>query len=713
MGLFDWTWGGTWRAISSAFGSPTTNYYVTWEYFESYVVTAGLSPKGESYNTARPHLEGKDKLQNDSTFTDKLWYLDSTDSMLSNREHNLWCSTNPHVALIPGQLHFKQSSSGWDFTAESAGIVKSKSCRKVPAWTGEIGELLISTEFIWEQYTGATTISDFIMKVATGVNSACGDQWDLRIIECPTDPNRMMIVDMRNTAASVTPTNLDVTGVARSWGLSTEIPDALRHSIMMSANKKEGKVLSDNDDKVINIYGTSIKDTLVKNVQQTEKCPDISEAVEDCDEVVKEKKDAPTDYLKEYTAAIKELADNVTQDAIDSAKIAQQQYYASLIEKKDMNRPAVYVIPVGWNATLDGMSGLVWGNTLRVKQVTDAAVLPADHYFRLTDVGHSISQTDWTTNIDTALMLKSDNTGVTTPATSNPSGNSAPPVQSSKTDPNNAYQPLDQTVSGEDEEIDPTCLQSAFEAQGYTWDKKFNFFGIRRLPADGRRTNSWTDLLGIWMLDDQGNEKTYTWPATTVPGTKKGGDMATVIPGQYKDVYTFVWKSSTKYSGDERTNYAKTPAMGALGGGLKVRWRGSNSSNVPLEAVGTTKKGVQYFIHGTWNQAKDEMPKNWFPPPHAGDYGGRDAYLRGAPFNNTNARNSGESNKNNKVGNNSHGCQVMKYVSDTYDFFALVDFYLKKEDKEFISYTLLTEEEVPECTSLQDALPNYTGRGDR
>jgi hypothetical protein len=103
-------------------------------------------------------------------------------------------------------------------------------------------------------------------------------------------------------------------------------------------------------------------------------------------------------------------------------------------------------------------------------------------------------------------MLKSDNTGVTTPATSNPSGNSAPPVQSSKTDPNNAYQPLDQTVSGEDEEIDPTCLQSAFEAQGYTWDKKFNFFGIRRLPADGRRTNSWTDLLGIWMLDDQGNE---------------------------------------------------------------------------------------------------------------------------------------------------------------------------------------------------------------
>jgi hypothetical protein len=55
----------------------------------------------------------------------------------------------------------------------------------------------------------------------------------------------------------------------------------------------------------------------------------------------------------------------------------------------------------------------------------------------------------------------------------------------------------------------------------------------------------------------------------------------------------------------------------------------------------------------------------------------------------------------------------MKYVSDTYDFFALVDFYLKKEDKEFISYTLLTEEEVPECTSLQDALPNYTGRGDR
>ena len=123
-----------------------------------------------------------------------------------------------------------------------------------------------------------------------------------------------MIVDMRNTDTSnTTPTNLNVHGVARSWGLSTEIPDALRHSIMMSANKREGKVLSNQDDKVINIYGTKIKDTLVKNVEQTIECPDIDQAIADCPDKVKKKKEDTTDYKAEYEEAVEELADNVTQ----------------------------------------------------------------------------------------------------------------------------------------------------------------------------------------------------------------------------------------------------------------------------------------------------------------------------------------------------------------------------------------------------------------
>ena len=494
MAWQDWTWSGTWNAVASAFGSPTTNYYVTWEYFESYVVTAGLSPKGGGYKTIRPHIDGEDKLQNDESFTDKLWYLDSSNSMLTMYKHKKWCSTNPHVALIPGRLHFKQKGiNDWDFSAADQGITKSKSCRRIPVWSGEIGELLISTEFIWECYSTSKTISDFIMKVATGMNSACGDHWDLRIIESPTDPNRMMIVDMRNTAVVNKPTVLDVRGVARSWGLSTDIPDSLRHSIMMQANKKDGKILSNQDDKVINIYGTSIKDTLVKNVEQTEVCPEkMKKGIKSCDAPIDKEKKGKADYRLEYIAAVKELADNVTSDAIDSAKIAQTQYFASLIQEGNLAKPPVYVIPVGWNATLDGMSGLVWGNSFKVKQVTEAAVLPDDHYFRITDVGHSISQTDWTTSLDTALMLKPDSVEITAPEQTYV--NERPPVESSKA--TEEYTPIEQATPGEDEDLDPTCLQAAFEAQGYTWNPKFNFFGIRRLPADGRRTNSWTDILG-------------------------------------------------------------------------------------------------------------------------------------------------------------------------------------------------------------------------
>ena len=707
MGVFGWTWSGTWRAISRGIGSPTTNYYVTWEYFESFVVTSGLSPMGANYKTERPHI-GKDKLQSDPTFESKLWYLDSTDSMLTNREHKYNCSTNPFVAYIPGYFHFAGGKSGFKRSAKRSGIVKAESCTTIPAWSGALQEILINTDFIWEQYVNATTISDFVMKVATGINTACGDQWNLRLIESPDDPNRMMVIDMRNSEdpAKLSIPTIDVKGAARSWGLSTEIPDDLRHSIMMASNKDKDKVLSNKDDKVINIYGTQVKDTLLVDIAQTPKCPELP--IDDCEDPVEVVEKKISEYEAELIEAINELADNVTQDAIDSAKIAQHQYFAQLaLKKTEPNlKPVVYVIPLGWNATLDGMGGLTWGKSFNVKQVNEAGVLPSGHYFRFTDIGHSISQTDWTTTVDTALMIPPDESSLPPAEVSTPAAKPAK-TKSSTTTPV-VYQEIEETPSGEDEEIDPTCLESAYKAKSYAWDPKFNFFGIRRLPASGVRTNKWIDILGVWLLDENGNEKTYTWPATTVPGVHKNikDEVATVIPGQYKNTYEFTWNRPGKNSGaaDKRS---KSPAMGGYGGSGIAATRLDSSTNSYEDSRQVSRYSNPSFqIHGVYKQDASVMPINWLPPPST-------QQRRAAWGDTVNNLNTGGNKTLANVGENSQGCQVFKMVPDLYDFMELAKFHLNNTGTTFMTYTLLTEEEVPDCSNLQDGLPNYTGTGDR
>jgi hypothetical protein len=743
------------------FGKPTTNYYVTWGYFESFIVTAGLSPIGKDYNNkatgTSPLIDKKDD------FSSKLWYLDSTGSKMRNIDSSYFGSANPHVCLIPGRFHWKAGSSLYTWSAADAGIENSTGCESIGAFSGDFTEILINVNHIWSCYQQSETIADFIIAVAGGINAVCGGHWDIRLIESPLQANRMMIVDYSNSNAgepnSGKVPKLKMKGVARSWGISTDIPDSLRHSMLMQSKKKANTAATENDAQVTHLYSKEIKDTLVYDVELSPKCPsDLKSAYGNCND--KEEKEAKVtkDYLKENWNAMKEMADNVSTDSIDTAIIANKQYLNMWLQESPQANEAELVIPVGFKATLDGMSGLTWGQSFEVEEVNDAGILPKGHYWRITDTNQSISQADWTSDIQTQLMQQRDLGATPAPKTSSVSVATPPTATVAEVEEveevvEDCPKCPDGTTAKKDANGDCKCeeecenkIKEAYKNMGYVWDENFNFFGVRRLTKDGKSTNQFTDSLCLWVKDDTDCGILHVWTGTTTPGKSQGSStveyIATVVPDQYLNTYAFTWMHTDKNIGvGGKAN--KSWGMMPNDDHVLATYRKNNMS-YDTEKQTRTKKSASYFIHGTWN-AKWDRP-NWLPPPsNPPDNRGltllkqekaaghdkvstkgkksnkeiQDSWNLGILYNN---KPGGKFESFENISNESQGCQVFKYVKESFAFLDLLTEYYTVHPEEIekkLTYTLFREYELAQAgvtdTKLvvNDDSTIYKGTADR
>ena len=384
-------------------GWPTQNYYVTWDWFETICITDGLSTIGENYEAGALEAAG---LQADDRFSNYIWRLDSSNVKLARPDDN-FCSTNPWVCLLPGMYH-------WDI----AGGVKKKfmdqdlknadQMKDLPKWDGNVKDILLNTRYIWDCYIDSDTISDFVMKVASGVNDACGGYWDLKLVNDPYDPSRLMIVDTKAVESQGTAPELDLgstQSIARSWGMSTDIPDELKHSIMMGANSTDESGQNTHEPtKVWQIYGQGVKDILYSGLQTSKICHDDTVAKEntDCSNEEGEK----TDLLEDFKTACKKLLDNVGDEEIDSAKTAMRAYWAD--KQTEAKKDQEVTIPVGFDCVFDGIGALQWGMSFTVKDINRAQILPDGHKFMITDIKQSITQQDWTTSVTTRLVLPTE-----------------------------------------------------------------------------------------------------------------------------------------------------------------------------------------------------------------------------------------------------------------------------------------------------------------
>jgi murein DD-endopeptidase MepM/ murein hydrolase activator NlpD len=402
-------------------GNPQKNHYVTYDWFESICITSGLSTEGEAWKKGDSDGLGKfineKSVQADGRFSNRIWFLNSAGVKLGRPDDmTMFCSTNPFVCIIPGYYHWKVSGVEnpsettmlfWRDMSDTDGL------DQLPQWDGDIGKVMVNCNFIWDCYLESDTIADFIMKVVNGINDACGNWWDFKIVEDPSKPSHLQVIDVKSMTKLGESPQLDMgstTSIARTWGMSTDIPDALKHSIMMGVhskapeNNEDAGQNTDEPTRVWQVYGQAVTDKVYGGLKQPQKC-DPEETDEKCPKDRKNNgaKTSIEDYADDLKAACKDLLNNVKEENIDSAASAMKAYWN---KKQDVARAGQDIaIPIGFDCTLDGYGLFRWGMAFTVRQIDEEGILPTGYRFSISNIKQEVKRLDWTVSLETVLAM--------------------------------------------------------------------------------------------------------------------------------------------------------------------------------------------------------------------------------------------------------------------------------------------------------------------
>lgn len=391
---------GFFSALTGFFGAAKENFYVTWDWWESYCITSGLAPQGANFTPNAAAAKGS--IKNQGKFGKHVWWLDSSDVYVQKRDKP-WFSADPWICMIPGHYHWDSENAKGGGSSGNFGILSTgglpTSWTVGPEGGGALREILLNTYYLWNTYLNSDTVDQYVMAVAKGVSDACGGMWNFELITDPRAPEIMKVIDT-NKMAKASGTSLKVWGndtAVRSWGMSTNIPQALKHSIMMGSGYKGGKV---NDGKypvkTWNMYGSDVTDNLYGTLSLEDQC----KAAEFC--VKGEQKSSAAGNAHEaLLLAAAELADNRDDEAVDEAKGALKAYWQ--VEDNPADTVGEVTIPVGFDCTFEGIGGFQWGHMLSPDRVM--GLVPNAKAFQVTEVKQSVSITDWTTTIATALRM--------------------------------------------------------------------------------------------------------------------------------------------------------------------------------------------------------------------------------------------------------------------------------------------------------------------
>ena len=390
----DATW---WSMVTGFFGSSKPNYYVTWAWWESAIVS-GMAPIAAKY---APNSDNK--LLGDTPQKNwdakHVWRLDSSQSRMKCPGGMPYASADPWVALIPGRFHWSANN------ANSVGGIKNwqglpTSMPTIADGHLELGKILLNTYFLWNTFLDCKTIDEYVLKVANKVNDVCGGFWNIELVDDPMDASTMRIIDSnyappKNGAPSITV--YGTKSCARSWGISTDIPPALRNSVMMgSQSKSGGKANSNNQPN--NAYLSYAKDVYDKLMGKQELETELKPSEMCANGETKNHK--PADLKQAAKDALTNLADNRDDESVDEAKGAMKAFWSGPKAPADNGG---CIIPIGFQGTFDGIGGMNWGQLFTIPQASP--LLPPDYAFQVTSVKHTVSQDDWTTSIESALRL--------------------------------------------------------------------------------------------------------------------------------------------------------------------------------------------------------------------------------------------------------------------------------------------------------------------
>jgi len=367
--------------------------YVTWDYFESYVITSCLSPGSDDYKNETP-AEGMQA--NSAIFGSKIWRMDSEGTKLNiPSTAEVFFSTDPGVCLLPGYYHWDQMDGDGDNDVKNVeGLPKGK--------VKYLKEVLLNIEFLLKSAEESETVDEYMMKVANKVADVCGGCWDFVLGADPEDPSIIRVINKRAMETPVSVPEITLLGVnssARDWGMDTDIPADVKHSIMLGSNQQASSGTNGDDDQVVwQLYGADITDNMYAKLKMPDACVGAEKSDADCP---KPKVAEPA--LKELKKAAGSLADYADEDSVAAARGALRAYLDEVTPKTKTGGGGQTVMPIGFSGTFDGIGGIQWGENFRVKEIGSSLIEYAA--FSVKTISQDVSIGDWTTSLETQLML--------------------------------------------------------------------------------------------------------------------------------------------------------------------------------------------------------------------------------------------------------------------------------------------------------------------
>lgn len=326
-------------------------------------------------------------------------------------------SADPRICILPGQAPSEKFTlTIYDDLSRATEISGVNTQTEVPARMaqfavendvkkGYIRNICINLEFVKKKYDETSTVDEFIIGIFNEINSSCGEPWKFGTFVDERLSNTISMVDLGAWSENEPePFLMSINGldsIVRNSTINTDVDAKMQTQTMYGANKEPGEQSTSSKIEGYSFWGRGVVDQNFSNCRpvDTDVITFTSER-----KLMDLTPEGLVKTLSDTKSAVTELCSNET---VASAKQALHNYlvrtFGGLDNSEDKNKNYTIMLPVKLSVTIDGLSGLIFGNALRAKPIPKRY---NDCWFTITNVSHALTGNDWTTTLETVLRIR-------------------------------------------------------------------------------------------------------------------------------------------------------------------------------------------------------------------------------------------------------------------------------------------------------------------
>jgi len=406
-------------------------YYVTWEYFEKYIINNNLSLRiknntecGDDVILTNKNFQAhilNNQLKNDTGGSIEMSQQDLLPKLNSNNTklsfNGIHFSADPLICILPfGQTSFKDNK----FLSKSISSIPNELVIDiVDGQYFKLQGILLNLRLILNAVNSTKTLNELLTSILNSINDANVNTWNLGSFVNENEPDVIQIVDYNFVERDkLNPYILKVynkNSIVKNVDISTNVDEEIKAQIMYGTNANNTNVSnSDSTTSQYNFYGANLTNlaTVDLGLPRVNSETDLSDG--DSNENVTEWSES--EYNTKLLEAKKRVygwgwngrtdENVVTLKTIMAKCIADNFGRDVKTDTNVKNNKKMMFLPLKMSTTLDGIGGIQFGNIIGIDYLPDRYKNKA--IFQITNVSHTITPSGWDTSIETIMRVNNE-----------------------------------------------------------------------------------------------------------------------------------------------------------------------------------------------------------------------------------------------------------------------------------------------------------------